>query len=311
LTEDHQWLSATPKGFESTPYSQVAFIQYTISPYCRFDGTLTRFDISKDGQTVSYSVDGTSWHDIDYQKWSSFIFQIISAIKKKVAWQMSSGMTISKVASSITSNDFLKMAPYRQHHNMIEAKITAKKFQEKMESTAEANHGLFKNDGTLRGRNVEKYIERDQDIKALLCTLLVACSTVPMRPWQFASIVFNSCPATDRNLWIIDGRFVVGKPKAKQRNVDFADTAFWFPRDVTTELIAYLYYQQPFISHLLAKMGIDDLPYASHVWTTPSKLPCKTYSNTWNSQDVNREVWKISKKLTGTPKGVAEQESRT
>jgi hypothetical protein len=88
-------------------------------------------------------------------------------------------------------------------------------------------------------------------------------------------------------LWIIDSQFVARKPKAKQRNLDFVDTAFWFPRDITSELIAYLYYQQPFISCLLKNKGINDLLYASHVWALLSKLSRKTYSNVWNGQDVN------------------------
>ena len=74
-----------PKDFDSTPYSQVTFIQFTILPYCQFNGMLAHFDISRDGQVASYSVDGTTWYDINYQKWSSFILQIISVIKKKVA----------------------------------------------------------------------------------------------------------------------------------------------------------------------------------------------------------------------------------
>ena len=54
--------------------------------------------------------------------------------------------------------------------------------------------------------------------------------------------MFNSCPTADHNQWIVDSQFVVKKPKAKQWNIDFVDIAFWFPWDVTSELIAYLYY---------------------------------------------------------------------
>jgi hypothetical protein len=246
-------------------------------------------------------MDGTIWHKIDYQKWSSFLLQIISTIKNKIAQQMPSGMDIFEVANSITSDDFSKKAPHRQDHNKINAEIAAEIFQGKMMSPAENKHNLFDDDGTLSDRNLKKYVEQDQDIKALLCTLLAACSAVPMRPWQFASIAFDSCTAADRNLWIVDGQFVVGKPKAKQWNLDFADTAFWFPRDVTSELIVYVYYQQPFISCLLKKKGIDGLLYASHVWALPSKLSRKTYSNVWNGQDVNRKVRSISQKFIGTP----------
>jgi hypothetical protein len=54
------------------------------------------------------------------------------------------------------------------------------------------------------------------------------------------------------------------KPKAKQQSLNFADTAFWFPRSITVDLIAYLYYQQPFIDSLLKKK-ISDLLYAFYI----------------------------------------------
>jgi hypothetical protein len=85
-----------------------------------------------------------------------------------------------------------------------------------MMSPTKNRHHLFNMDGTLNNEILKKYIMWDQEIKGLLCTLLTSCSAIPMYPWQFGSIVFDSCSEADCNMWIIDDHFVARKPKAKQ-----------------------------------------------------------------------------------------------
>ncbi|KAH9988502.1 hypothetical protein BJV77DRAFT_964397 [Russula vinacea] len=296
LTEDHRWLSATPKTFQSTPYSHVAFIHSIIWPYSHFDDTMTCFKISRDGQKTSYSMDGTTWGVIDYQKWSPFIMHIISKISDAVAQQMPNDMTICDIAESIKFDDLSKDAPHKQDGNKTKAKIIAETFEKTMMSPAEDKHTLFDKHAALSDKHFRKYLKQDQNIKGLLCTLLAICSAVPMRPWQFASILFDSCHDADRNVWLVNGRFVVGKPKAKQQNLDFVDTAFWFPRGVTSELITYLYFQQPFICSLLDKWkNVDSNSHLLHhlisgygfhklrqdhskVWNVYSVLPLRQHA---------------------------------
>ena len=187
------------------------------------------FDISRDGQTASYSMDGTIWRNIDYKRWSSLIVKIESMIRSGVTNQMPSGMTVSEGADKIVSDDLSKMAPDKQESNKVCTELTTKIFADKMMSPTEDKHYLFNVDGTVNDNMLKKYIARDQDIKGLLCALLTSCSAVPMRPWQFGSIIFDSCDEADRNVWIVNGRFAAGKPAAKQLNLTFADTLFWFP----------------------------------------------------------------------------------
>jgi hypothetical protein len=246
-------------------------------------------------------MDGAIWHNINYQMWSSMILNIMSMIGTAVANQMPSSMAVSDVSNQLLSDDLSKMAPHKQENNKARTALATNTFLEKMMSPAENRHHLFNVDGTLNNEMLKKYIMRDQEIKGLLCALLTSCSAVPMRPWQFGSIVFDSCSEADRNMWIIDDRFVAGKPKAKQLHLTFADTAFWFPRAITSDLIAFLYFQQPFISSLLRKKGIVDLLYASHVWALPSTRSRNTYSKVWNGQDVNRKVRNLTQGLIGSP----------
>jgi hypothetical protein len=303
LTEDHQWLSSNPKDLESTPYGRLAQIQYTISSYTHFDGTATHFDISRDGQTASYSTDGLIWRNINYQMWSTLILNTMSMIKEAVANQMPSSMAVSDVKAQLLSDDLSKVAPHKQERNKAHMELTTNMFLQKMASSSENRHHLFNTDDTLDDEMLKKYITQDQEIKGLLCTLLTSCSAVPMRSWQFGSIVFDSCNEAGRNMWIIDGRFVVGKPAAKQLNLVFADTVSWLPHDITLHLVAFLYYQQPFISSLLERKDIHDLLYASHVWALPLTKSRKAYSKVWNGQDINKKVRDLTQQLIGSPVG--------
>jgi hypothetical protein len=265
------------------------------------DGTTTHFNISNDGQTASYSTNGEIWHDINYQQWSSLIQNLVLMIKKEVADQMPSGMAVSDVKGHLILDDLSKVAPHKQERNRVHMEHTTNMFLKKMTSLAEKRHHLFNKDETPNKKMLKKYILQDQKIKGLLSALLTSCSAVPIRPWQFGSIVFDSCDEADRNMWIVDGRFIIGKPKAKQLNLAFADTLFWFPHAVTSDLVTFLYYQQPFISSLLTRTETLGLLYSSHVWALPSIKSRKAYSKVWNGQDINQKVRALTQQLIGSP----------
>ncbi|KAI9450534.1 hypothetical protein BJY52DRAFT_1191759 [Lactarius psammicola] len=301
LTDDRVWLSSNPQDLESTPYGRVAHIQHTISPYTRIDGTLTHINISRDGQIATYSTNGAIWRSIDYGMWSTFIFGLISRIGEAVANQMPSGMVVSDLKGQMLSDDLSEMAPHKQEKNTAHMERTMDGFLKAMASPTESRHRLYSQGGLLNNEAVMQYVMRDQEIKGLLCALLTSCSAVPMRPWQFGSIVFDSCKDTGRNVWIVGNRFVTGKPVAKQLNVAFADTIFWLPSAITSDLTVLLYYQQPFISSLLEETGIPDLLYASHVWALPSIASREIRPKVWNGQEVNRKVRDLTQQLIGSP----------
>lgn len=265
------------------------------------DGTTTHFNISKDGQMVSYSTNGVIWSDINYQKWHGLILNLMEEIKKEVAHQMPSGMTVSDLKGNLILDDLSKVAPYRQKKNLAHVEVTTKKFIDEMASPAEKRHHLYNKDGTLSDNMITKYILQDQKIKGLLSALLTSCSPVPIRSWQFGSIVFDSCDGVDRNVWIVDGHIVIGKPKAKQLKLAFADTIFQLPPAITLDLIAFLYYQQPFISSLLTKTGTPGLLYSSHVWALPSPKSRAPHSKVWNGQDINQAIRALTQQLIGSP----------
>ena len=258
-----------------------------------------RFNISKDGQIVSYSKDGETWHDINYQKWSSLILEIISRTKLKIADQMPAGMTISDLTGDSMLDNLSRQAPYKQDGNKAHVELTTKEFHQKMVSPMETHHQLAHTDGTLNKEKVQKYIKNDQTIKGLLCALLSSCNAVPLRPWQFGSILFDSSEEADRNLWIVDHRFVAGKPKAKQIHLTFADTLFWLPRDITLELIALLYYQQPFIGFLLDSQNTPDHLYASHIWALPPTISNKNPLKVWSGTAANQCVKDLTQQIIG------------
>jgi hypothetical protein len=233
------------------------------------------FNISKDGQTVSYSKDGVTWHDINYQKWSALILEIISRIKLKIADQMPAGMTISDLTGCPMLDNLSKQAPYKQDGNKAHVELTTKEFCNKMMSPTETLHQLA-------------------------CGLLSSSNAVPLRPWQFGSILFDSNEEADRNLWIVNHRFVAGKPKAKQINLPFADTLFWLPQDITLELTALLYYQQPFIGFLLDRQSTPDHLYASHIWALPPTTSHKKSLKVWSGTAANQHVKDLTQEIIGS-----------
>jgi len=265
------------------------------------DGTTTHFDISRDGQTVSYFKDGVIQHTIDYQKWPFLVSELILMIRSAVANQMPSGITVTGLTDQPFPDDLSAVAPHRQANNEAQVEVFTRMFRDKMMSPIEERHFLIQADGTPDDDMCRKYIMRDQEIKGLLSTLFMSCSSITLRPFQFGSIVFDSCDGYDRNVWLVDRRFVIGKPKAKQRNLVFADTLFWFPRAITSELIVLFYYQQPFICYMLEQQNRRNHLYASHVWALPSKVARKIHPMVWNGQEINREVRKLTQDLIGVP----------
>ncbi|KAI9446282.1 hypothetical protein H4582DRAFT_2164376 [Lactarius indigo] len=293
-------LDVPSKDLESTPYGCAAQIWYTILPYTCKDGTATHLNISRDGQTASYSKDGVAWQSINYGMWSTLILKAMSMIKEEVDRQMPSSMAASEVKSQLCYDDLSRVAPHKQEANKAHMGLMADTFRQKMASPDESKHHLFKG-STPDDSMLEGYVMRDQKIKGLLCTLLTSCSAVPMHPWQFGSIAFDSCHEAEQNVWVVEGCFVIGKPRAKQLDATLAATVFWLPQGITSSLIALLYYQQPFISSLLVrKVGHNPL-YASHVWALPSIRPCSTYPMVWNGQDISQRVRSLTEQLIGSP----------
>jgi hypothetical protein len=296
LTEQHYWLSKNVKELLTTPYSRVVQIQNTISSSALLDGTKLLCDVSRDGQIVSYSEDGIIWRTVDIREWSSLIRSIMSNIICAVSDQLPSGIQVSDLVGHTVLDNLSKMAPHKQEHNKVWMDLAAGEFKRAMSSPTEGRHELFRH-GIYNIEKGVKYIKRDQDIKGLLSGLLAIDSGVTMRAFQFGSMVFDSCDGHDRNVWIDDSRFFLGKPLAKQRNERFAQTLFSFPREMTDTLIVLFYYQQPFISSILDDQNIHDHLYGSHVWALPSKASRKAKPWVWNGVQISRKVRSLTQSL--------------
>jgi hypothetical protein len=294
-------VSRLSKDHLTTPYGRVHQTLFTILPYSLSETTLTLFDICRDGQAASYSKDGVIWQNINFQLWSNLVDEIMRRMEEGISKQLPSGMAISDLLDRPIVDDFSKASPHLQEQNRVWMEERAGHFRSAMFSTTERRHKLF-NNGKLDTAQVHKYITHDQEIRGLASSLLAVSSAVTMRAFQFPSIVFNSCDGFDRNLWIVNNRFVPGKPKAKQRSTAFADTLFWYPRKATQPLAVLLFYQQPFICSLLQMLGTEPQLYASHMWPlAPSEAGPNPHSLVWSGQQINRSLKDISLNIIGSP----------
>lgn len=301
LTEQTYWLSPTTDNLLSTPYSRIANIQLIISPYSIQDGTSSEIVYSNDGQTAEYSHNGIIRHTVDYRKWHHTLQALTSEIMQAVSAQMPSNTSLSDFMNFTIVDDFSAEAPHRQKSNEESIMKESARFQVLMKSPTDHHH-LFQHNGSLNTCEAQLYIQNDQEIRRLLSALFACSSGVTLRPWQFGSIVFDSCEGYLRNVWVLGNRFMAAKPKAKQRNLAFGETALWLPQQMTQTLGTLFYLQQPFIATtLLEEHGPQNHLYASHVWALPSKRSRKVLPMAWNGQEINKAVRDITKRLLGCP----------
>jgi hypothetical protein len=298
LTENHPWLSRLPSNTPTctTPYSRISSIAWVITPYALLENTQTQLAINQDGQTASYSRDGVTWQSINFQDWSTLLQTTMHKIEALVSNQLPRGMNLLDLVNCPIVDDYTKASPHLQDQNRLWMEERMQTFTSKMLCLTEDRHRLFKDDQPMAA-NIHKYIRSDQKIRGLVSTLLVACSAVTMRAFQFKSIILESCDGFDRNMWILDNRFIVGKPKAKQKKNSFADTLFWFPRRATTALAVLFFFQKPLICDLLRRLEVKEHYYASHLWPMPpisSGTKKTSHSMVWEGPLINKTFKGVS-----------------
>ncbi|KAF8346795.1 hypothetical protein F5887DRAFT_1072887 [Amanita rubescens] len=263
------WLKwSTNLQLFNTPFARIQSISYIITPSSFSQDTATQFDFKEDGQVVAYTRDGFSWKSINFYKWSSFTLSIMNELQEEVSRQLPEGLMLPDIISHQLLQDDLSARPFHlQEANASWACKSRQIFQEKMLSMEETRHGLFTAGGKAVRHQLNHYLKRDQKIRALLVTLMASTTAVCMRAFQFQSLMVNlkENPQLERNIWLVSGRFVIGKPKAKQRHIDFAQTLFWLPPQVTDHLAALLSIIQPFICELLDGLQEEGHLYNSHL----------------------------------------------
>lgn len=302
LTEQSTWLSYYPdknSPLFSTTYSRVCHIQSVLSKFTWLDGTTKSFDVSRNGQEAVYSDARTVKTVIRYGKWEPLIQDLMKQFADAVSQQLPSGSILADFLNGPISDDLGLSAPHKQTSNRIPLLLGFDRFNIHMMSPSESRHSLVQEDGHLCVANVAKYVLQDQLIKGILSALLTTSTAVTLRPFQFGSMVYDSSNGFSRTFWIVGGRFVFGRPRAKQHNIQFSPTVFWLPRDITKSMIIYLYYQQPFIAQLLEKTGQKDHLYASHVWALPSKLKRRWCPLVWDGSQINKSVGNFTRDAFG------------
>ncbi|KAF8346247.1 hypothetical protein F5887DRAFT_1073895 [Amanita rubescens] len=288
-----QWLTWSPNIKHSrTPFGRIHNILHFISRFSYGAGTATQFDFKLDGQIIQYSRDdGIHWHTVNFGQWPELVHFIMDSLEEKITMQLPSGLAPSDLLTSSIEDDLSSNPPHLQPANSTWMNSNAQEFKNRMLSPTEGRHHLI-SQGKLQQDFLETYLQHDQEIRGLVAALVATTTSVCLRPAQYKSININSGTKQQRNIWLIDGRFLLGKPAAKQRSIDFADTLYWLPRKITHMLSIFFFFQQPFIDDIL---GVDNGQYAIHLWPLwPSK------SNTvvlWSGVHINQAVRKYTKKI--------------
>jgi hypothetical protein len=189
-------------------------------------GSATCFDFPLDGQTIRHSSDeGTNWHTIYFSQWPSLINKLVESLEDKIAMQLPEGLEFSSLLTAPLADDLSRYPPHLQVHNnhwMVDSSQLLKRY---MLSSSESQHCLTSN-GDIQQLQLNRYLQRDQEIRGLIAALVATTTSVCLRPSQFESILIGSNATQQRNIWLLYGRFVLVKPAAKQRSIHFADTLY-------------------------------------------------------------------------------------
>jgi hypothetical protein len=287
-----RWLVWSPDIQHSrTPFGHIHNILHFVGQFSYSPGTATQFDFQHDSQTIRYSRDdGVHWYTVNFGLWSKLVGFIMDSLEEKITMQLPDSITSSELLMSSVKDNLSNNPPHLQPENNPWMKDSLQKFKRHMLLPTEEQHCLF-SQGKLEHNRLEVYLQKDQEIRGLIAALVATTTSVCLRPAQYKSINVNS-PTQQRNIWLLDGRLLLGKPAAKQRSVDFADTLYWLPRKMTHPLSIFFFFQQPFINDIL---GAENHVYAIPLWPLwPSKMPTAPL---WTGIHINKAVRKYTKMI--------------
>ena len=223
----------------------------------------------------------------------------MEGLEEQISMQLPETMTLSDLLTDNVMDDLSKDPPHMQDRNINWMTKNAMLLKSNMLSGSEGRHSLTV-DGEVQKGCLETYLQRDQKIRELIAALVATTTSVCIRAFQFKLIQVGSDEMHQRNIWLLDGRFLLRKLAAKQRSINFADTLFWLPRKVTRPLSVFFYFQQPFIYGVL---GTQHRQYAVHLWPL---LPAKSETQSgalslWSGANINKAVRKCTKKISDIP----------
>lgn len=292
-----RWLIWSPDTKHSrTPFGRIHNVLHFTGPFSYSAGiaSATQFNFKLDGQIIQCSRDdGIHWYTVDFGRWPELVHFIIDSLEEKISMQLPGCLTPSDLlpATSSIKDDLSSNSPHLQPENSPWMNNKAQEFKHRMLSPTEGRHHLI-SQGKLQQDFLATYLQQDQEIRGLIAALVATTTSVCLRPAQYKSININSGTKQQRNIWLIDGRFLLGKPAAKQRSVDFADTLYWLPRKITHKLSILFFFIQPFIDDIL---GVENRQYAVHLW--PLWTSKSDTAVLWSGTLINRAVRKYTKKI--------------
>ncbi|KAN0141557.1 hypothetical protein V8E53_000019 [Lactarius tabidus] len=296
-----QWLVwSTDIKHSGTPFGHIHHVIHFVTRASYSLGTVTCFDCTLDGQTLMYSPDdGIHWHAVDFSQWPALVNTLIDTLKDKISMQLPECQTFLDLLTHPVIDDLSHAPPHKQIQNSSWMDHNAQQFKHHMLSSNEQRHFLT-SQGKLQKEKLQVYLQHDQEIRGLIAALVATTTSVCLRSFQFKSILIGSDANKQRNVWLLNNRFILGKPAAKQHSISFADTLYWLPSKITDALLVFFYFQQPFIDDIL---GVDNHQYAIHLWPLwPARSNAKSDAlSVWSGSDINEAVQKYTKMILDVP----------
>lgn len=297
----NQWLMWSPAVKHSrTPFGRVHNVLHIVSKSSYSLGTATFFDFATDGQTMKHSVDeGINWNNVDFSLWPKLSNGLMQEIEDQISMQLPSSLKLSDLLTNDVMDDLTLPPPHMQTKNKGWMSANAMSLKLHLLSSSERHHSLMLN-GKLQTDPLDVYLRRDQNIRGLIAALVATTTGLCLRPFQFKSIKIGTDTVHKRNVWLLDGRFLLGKPAAKQQSLAFAETLFWLPRNATRPLSVFFYFLQPFIDQVLCE---NNRQYSIDLWPLwPAEPKPKSGAlSLWNGAHINKAVRRSTKNILDIP----------
>jgi hypothetical protein len=266
----------------------------------RDEPSSVEFDVSTDGQTL-ITYDGTSSPQyVSINDWGVVTAQVFSRLQDAVDALLPEGFTCADFPLQKLRDDFsLGESVFKQPQNGGVIDTLYGSIKTKLLAPGEPRHKLFTAGSTsICPEAADKWLSLEQEALGLSASGFGLSGGIPPRSFQFKGLLFDSTNDDWRNLFLVEGIPILGRPLAKQmdlkRHMNLWAIAVGMRRPFTF-LVGII---RRLGTEILAKIGKEVPHYSSEIWVHHSRLRRNTEPWRWNGTDVDRHIEKSAGALS-------------
>ncbi|PPR04899.1 hypothetical protein CVT24_007142 [Panaeolus cyanescens] len=311
VRENLKWVTTKPEPGTSTPFSRIHDVWACVNGHAYEEPGSTIFASQHDGYRWAFGKSTSHMKTIDMRLWSKACENAIQLFQQSVELIIFQNHVTNQFSElleqyplSLLKDSYSPASPHRQEGNSLWTTEFQKSWTQKA-------FGIGATTDSIDSTKVLESLNKERAVLSHLTTILSLGCGVSLRSWQFASVYYDSFEDSLRNVWFLDGSFVVTHPKAKQRNVARAPSLHALPKCISHHLMVYLYLFRPLLCNALLRMDVDTGGYAYAVWcsmhhsttpkTTSKPTPTSIVPQYWSGTSIGTVLKSSTKATIGIP----------